>query len=355
MTAPSSPIRTPLLAPIAASLLAALAGCQAIDFYENEAVHPVSPELVPPRELSMVSLPTYRIEPPDLIQIEMLKQVPLPPYRAKIYDVLEIHVARALPDQPIANYYLVDGEGRVNLGPTYGSLWVAGMTVEEIKTTLTEHLSQILADPGVSVQLARASGMQPVSGEYLLQMDGTVNLRQYGSVNLTGKTVAEAETVLEKHLAEYFDSPEVTVNVIAYNSKVYYIVTEGANLGDNLIRVPVTGKETVLDALSQVGGLSQLSSENIWIARPAPGDFGCEQILPVDYDAITRGAVTATNYQILPGDRIFIAEDNVMALTNFINKMVAPLERAAGITSLTTSTIRNLQTLGRNFARNRRQ
>jgi len=197
--------------------------------------------------------------------------------------------------------------------------------------------------------------MQPVSGEYLVQMDGNVNLRQYGTVNLAGNTIAEAEAILEKQLAKHFDSPDVTVNVIAYNSKVYYIITEGASLGDNLVRVPITGKETVLDALSQIGGLSQLSSEKIWIARPAPGDFGCEQILPVDYDAITKGAITATNYQILPGDRLFIAEDGLLALTNYINKLVAPLERVAGITSLTTSTIRNLQTLGRNFARSRRQ
>ncbi|HUT14553.1 MAG TPA: hypothetical protein VMY42_28965, partial [Thermoguttaceae bacterium] len=59
------PRQTSLLAPLAASVLVALAGCQAIDFYENEAVNPISPELVPPRELSMVSLPAYRIEPPD--------------------------------------------------------------------------------------------------------------------------------------------------------------------------------------------------------------------------------------------------------------------------------------------------
>ncbi|HUT14538.1 MAG TPA: hypothetical protein VMY42_28890, partial [Thermoguttaceae bacterium] len=65
MIAPSSPIRTSLLATIGVSVLVALAGCQAIDFYENEAVNPISPELVPPRELSMVSLPAYRIEPPD--------------------------------------------------------------------------------------------------------------------------------------------------------------------------------------------------------------------------------------------------------------------------------------------------
>ena len=88
------------------------------------------------------------------------------------------------------------------------------------------------------------------------------------------------------------------------------MITAGGGLGDNVRRIPITGNETVLDAISAVNGLSQVSSTKIWIARPAPGGFGCEQIMPVDYEAITRGGLTATNYQIMPGDRVFIASDN---------------------------------------------
>jgi polysaccharide export outer membrane protein len=120
------------------------------------------------------------------------------------------------------------------------------------------------------------------------------------------------------------------------------------------VRVPITGNETVLDAISQIGGLSQLSSQNIWIARPAPADFGCEQILPVDWDAITQGASTATNYQIMPGDRVFIAEDQMVTTTNFIARVTAPIERILGLTSLGVSAVRGAQTMGRLYNRNRR-
>ena len=71
--------------------------------------------------------------------------------------------------------------------------------------------------------------------------------------------------------------------------------------------MPITGNDTVLDALSAAGGLSQVSSAEIWVARPAPGGFGCQQILPVNYQAIAQGGSSATNYQIMPGDRVFIA------------------------------------------------
>ena len=76
--------------------------------------------------------------------------------------------------------------------------------------------------------------------------------------------------------------------------------------------------------------------------------------MPIDWVAITRGGTTGTNYQIMPGDRIFIAQDGIMALTNFINKVVSPFERLAGVTSLTASMVRNLQTLGRRYNAQRR-
>jgi polysaccharide export outer membrane protein len=79
--------------------------------------------------------------------------------------------------------------------------------------------------------------------------------------------------------------------------------------GDNVVRAPITGNESVLDVLAKSGGFGLLPSKRIWISRPAPNGVGVAQELPVDWDAITRDADTATNYQILPGDRIFIAAE----------------------------------------------
>jgi polysaccharide export outer membrane protein len=335
----------------AVGLLAMLSGCQPFDKYGQSLQAPVPEELEPPREKSMVSLPAYRVEPPDILQIEMLKMVPLPPYRIEVYDVLQIRAVGTLLDQPIDNFYLVEGEGTVNLGPAYGTVRVGGMTLEEATAAITRQLSQILRAPEVSVQLARTAGTQPVSGQYLVGPDGTINLRSYGVVYVAGKTVTQIKVDLQKHLAQFFDSPEVSVDVLGYNSKVFYVITDGAGLGDNVRRIPVTGNETVLDALAAVGGLSQLSSKEVWVARPAPGDFGCEQILPVDYAAVTRGGSSATNYQLLPGDRVFVAEDRLIGFNNFLSKLTAPAERLLGMASLSGSTVRSYQTLGRNYNR----
>jgi polysaccharide export outer membrane protein len=343
-----------LLALLAATALAA--GCHTVDFYEQDLHLPSQTAVKPPKELNMVSLPMYRIEPPDILQVELFKLVPKPPYHLEIYDVLQIDVVGTLLDQPILGQYLIEAEGTVDLGPAYGKVRVAGMTVDEATQAITTHLKKILRRPEVSVRLLRSTGLQPIGppdGQFIVGPDGTISLGPYGSVHVAGKTLLEAKQAIEGHLSQFLDSPEVAVRVLAYNSKVYYIITQGAGQGDNVVRVPITGNETVLDAIANIGGISQLSSDNMYIARPAPDEFACEQILPVDWEAISRGANTATNYQLLPGDRLFIEEDTFVAWTNVLAKVIGPLERVAAFGSLGASTIRNFQSLGRNFNRNR--
>ncbi len=48
------------------------------------------------------------------------------------------------------------------------------------------------------------------------------------------------------------------------------------------------------------------------------------------------------NYQIFPGDRVFIAEDPLVTRSNLIAKKTAPIERIMGIVSLTASTVGGL-------------
>ena len=142
-----------------------------------------------------------------------------------------ISAANALPDQPIDDNFMVEPEGTVNLGPTYGSVRVAGMTIDEIHTTLNKSLHQWVKDPSVKVQLVRLSGAQPVTGQYLVGPDGTINLWKYGVVKIAGKTVAEARVAIQDYLKQFLDSPEISVDVAAYNSKVYYVITAGSRQG----------------------------------------------------------------------------------------------------------------------------
>jgi polysaccharide biosynthesis/export protein len=315
-------------------------GCTA--FLEPREPFPITPpEPSPfspvPRELDMVSLPPYVIEPPDILIINAVKIVPKPPHVIEPFDGLLIRVGNAFADQPIADAFAVDPEGKVDLGPSYGRVSVVGLTTDEAQAAIRRHLAQLIVDPQVSVSLAFSAGAQQIVGEHLVGPDGRVNLGTYGSVYVSGLTVEQARATIEAQLSNFLADPKVVVDVFAYNSKTYYVVTQGAGNGDNVVRLPITGNETVLDAISQLGGLSQLSSTRIFIARPAPNGVGCEQILPVNWDEISRGTSTATNYQLMPGDRLYIAEDPYVRFNTLVTKYTLPFERLFGFVSLGTA------------------
>jgi hypothetical protein len=120
---------------------------------------PVGPDAPPvgrvPTELEMTFMPCYIIEPPDELLIEAVRVVPRGPYRIEPLDVLQIVVADPLPGQPIAGQYQVSSDGLINLGYSYGSVRVAGMTLEEAANAIKKHLqARALANPQVSVALA---------------------------------------------------------------------------------------------------------------------------------------------------------------------------------------------------------
>jgi polysaccharide export outer membrane protein len=333
-------------------VLLALAGCQGPLTVRGQsnpiAAHPqAQPGVTPwvasvPTEKDKSTLPTYIIEPPDILMIDAVKLVPKAPYHIEPLDVVQIQVANPLIDQPIAGPYPVDPDGAVDLGPAYGKVLVEGQTMDEAQHTIETHLKSILRDPQVSVTLSQSSGQQQIAGEHLVAPDGMVNLGTYGLIYVAGMTIMEAKDAIEQQLSKYLEKPRVSVDIFSYNSKVYYVITEGAGFGDSLSRVPITGNETVLDALAQVNGLSRLSSKNIWISRPTPGDVCCDQILPVDWNEITKGASTATNYQVLPGDRIFIAENKIIALDTWMDQLSQPIERLFGTSLLGAQAIQTM-------------
>lgn len=339
---------------LAAVLLLALTGCHAIDFAATDQTPPGVAEPEPPRELAMVSLPAYRLEPPDIIRIDVVRLVPRAPYRIELFDVLQIHASGTLVQQPINEYYLVDADGLVNLGPTYGVVHVAGLTMEQAAEKITRALQEILQNPVATVQLARSASAQQVAGIYQLGSDGTITLPHCGTVRLIGLTVTEAREAVQRQLTQYFEFPQVMLDVAQFNSLRYFIVISGTGGGDDIRRVPITGNETVLDAIAQVNGLPRISSKTMWLARPTPGGIDAEQILPIHYDAITRGADTETNYQILPGDRIYIMDDAAIGFSSYLARLTSPVERLLGITDLSASVTRSLQTQGRDYNRTRR-
>jgi polysaccharide export outer membrane protein len=254
--------------------LCAVCGCQTVRTPEEK----IAGSNIP-REFTKVSMPDYIVEPPDLLVVEVLE---------------------ALPGRPIGGERLVRPDGKISLG-FYGEVYVAGLTIPEVKEKIILHLRKFIQDETLGI----------------VKLDPE-----------TGEPSRDKKTD-QLVMLDPKDSDRVFVDVTAYNSKNYYI------LGDVLItgRLPITGNETVLDAINYAGGLLPTAApQNIRLVRPAPPGACCEQTLPVNLAAITSGGDPTTNYQIMPNDRIIVYRDPIVRFTVFIERLAAPFQTALSTT-----------------------
>jgi polysaccharide biosynthesis/export protein len=331
--------RAAFFSALCVALLVAAVGCQTpLPEQQGSCVPPTGV----PRELEKSCLPDYQVEPPDILLIEAVRAIPKPPYHVEPLDVLFIQVTPSVQEEPLNGPYSVDTDGAVAFSATYGgAVKVAGLTIPEVKAVLEKHFREVvkILKPNVTVALVQSRAAQRISGPHLLRPDGTIALGTYGSVRVTGLTLAETRRAIEAQLSAYLLDPQVFVDVQNYNSKLYYVILDGGGLGQTVRRLPITGNDTVLDAISQLNGLTVVSSKDrIWVSRPAPAGAG-HQILPVDWRAISECGDTATNYQLMPGDRVFVASYPLVRLDSALARLISPVERLFGIVLLGTTTV----------------
>ncbi|HEY3396004.1 MAG TPA: polysaccharide biosynthesis/export family protein [Lacipirellulaceae bacterium] len=153
------------------------------------------------------------------------------------------------------------------------------------------------------------------SRQYRVEPDGFIYLGLHGSVYVAGHTISEAQDAIQRMLRKRINDAEVTVDLFATNSKVYYIIRRQQNGTATVTEALITGNETVLDAIARIGGVGSDAVE-ICVSRPAPNGMGAVKNLAVEWSDIATGASDATNYTLLPSDRVIISHPAVNGILN---------------------------------------
>lgn len=172
---------------------------------------------------------------------------------------------------------------------------------ELAKTPLAEYL----VEPGdvLLIQPVELDSPIRIPADQPILPDGSIEIGEFGRPIVVGKTTATIEQEVRAIIKakEKKDIP-VTVRLVGRQSKVYYVLGEVNSPGS----YPLSGRETVLDGLMAAGGLSRNAQERkIILVRPTQPE-GCREVLPVCYPQIVQLGDTTTNYQLRPGDRIFV-------------------------------------------------
>jgi polysaccharide biosynthesis/export protein len=140
-------------------------------------------------------------------------------------------------------------------------------------------------------------------GDQEVENDGTIQLGQYGQLHVAGLTLAEIRGEAEQILTREAERKvPLTARLVEKKGEVYYVLGEVGSPGIYAIE----GHETVLDAIIKAGGITdQADRTGIILTKPTlPCE--CRVVLPICYRHIVQLGDTSTNYQMEPGDRIFV-------------------------------------------------
>jgi protein involved in polysaccharide export with SLBB domain len=170
-------------------------------------------------------------------------------------------------------------------------------------------LPPYVVEPGdnLVVQPAEPDSKLHLSFDATVQPDGAINLGKYGQPVVAGMTIPQ----IAEHLKQVIKAQEknakdeavaVTVRLSGRTGRVYYVVGEVKIAG----AFQITGRETVLDGIIAAGGITgRASIDNVILSRPTSPD-GCRLVYPVCLRQIMELGDPTTNYQLQPGDRIFV-------------------------------------------------
>jgi polysaccharide export outer membrane protein len=179
------------------------------------------------------------------------------------------------PDKPDAPKTLPNSTGPMGSGaPIDPKTYVIGP--EDVLSIFVFH----------EQELTRVESVRP---------DGKITMPLIGDLQAEGLTPDRLKTQMRDALSSYIKNPDVTITIMAVNSKRYTIAGEVLRPGPVALVMPMR----VFDALSNVGFKDFANKSKIVIIR---GD----KRIKFNYNDVLHGKHLETNIFLEPGDTIYV-------------------------------------------------
>lgn len=137
-----------------------------------------------------------------------------------------------------------------------------------------------------------------------VRRNGAISLPLTGSVKLAGLTVIEAETVLSEKLKEYVVNPQVTIFIAEYGNKKVFVLGEVAKPGS--FELPTEAGLTVIEAVSLAGGFTPIAApDRTKIIRSVGGR---NRSIPIEISAVIKRGEKHKDIPLEPDDIVYVPQ-----------------------------------------------
>ena len=139
-------------------------------------------------------------------------------------------------------------------------------------------------------------GQPDLSRAVVVRPDGKVTMSLIGDVYVSGMSAEQIDAKLTRMYTEYIVGADVSVAVVAFNSKEIYIWGQVAREGPQ----PYTGEMTIVEAISRAGGtLVRAEPKAVQVTRNT-------KVWKVNLDDIVIHGRRDQNIYLQPGDIVFV-------------------------------------------------
>ena len=132
-------------------------------------------------------------------------------------------------------------------------------TDENSSYTIVNGIPEYRIGPGDELTVTLWKGLESTKEDVRVTADGTISLAFLDNVRIGGLSITQADKRLTEELAKYYKNPRVNISVKTYNSKFVTLMGAVGRVtgADRRGRYPLKGKMTVIEVISDVGGLEQ--------------------------------------------------------------------------------------------------
>jgi polysaccharide export outer membrane protein len=167
------------------------------------------------------------------------------------------------------------------------------------------------------------------SGQFVIGPDGKIQYTFVGDIEAAGLTKDQLKEKLIKELDRFVKMPEVSIAIVAYNSKNIYILGEVARPG----QYPMKGDTISLRDAIMAAGLPtrEAALRRIYIVKSDPTDPSYKK---VDLYALLYKGRLKDNVNLVSGDIVVVPSTVPNEINRALNTLLSPVFHAAAVDAL---------------------
>jgi polysaccharide export outer membrane protein len=160
-----------------------------------------------------------------------------------------------------------------------------------------------------------------------IRPDGKLSFESLGEIEAAGKTPAEVSSLLRTKILELYKlqgNQPVDVRIVAYRSKVFYVLGEVYLPGAKVY----TGRDTMLHAVAEAKLNPMAWKQRIQVIRPSSEEGIKPKIFEVNYDRMVAHGDISKNVLLQEGDIIYVPPTILAGFAQIIEEFARPIGRA---------------------------